>query len=233
MASKWYKLKDEAVRLRKRGMSLRKIESRLKIPRSTLNCWFKNVELSAKQKEKLHNDWKNALIKARKKAVLWHHEQKEKRFQIAKREAENVIKNINTNDIYVLELALSILYFGEGSKKNVETALGNSDPLILKFFIFILRNIYHLSCEKIRCELYLRADQNPEKMKYYWAKTLGLSLNNFKQINIDKRTIGSKTYSNYKGVCNIRCGNVAIKRKLMYLAEMFFEKVLNDGYMRP
>lgn len=233
MASKWYKLKNEAVRLRKRGSSIRKIESRLKIPRSTLSCWFRNIELSAKQKEKLHNDWKNALIKARKKAVLWHNAQKEKRFQIAKKEAESVIKNINMSDFDILELALAILYFGEGSKKNIETALGNSDPLVLKFFILILRNIYHLSNEKIRCELYLRADQNPEKIKRYWAKALKLPLNNFKQINIDKRTAGSKTYSNYKGVCNVRCGNVAIKRKLIYLAKMFFDRVLYNNYMRP
>ena len=233
MASRWYKLKDEAVRLRKRGVSLRKIESRLKIPRSTLNCWFKNIKLTAKQKEKLHNDWKNALIRARKKAVLWHNEQKAKRFEIAKKEAESVLKNIDVNNSVILELALAVLYFGEGSKKNIETAIGNSDPLILKFFIMILRNIYHLNDDKMKCELYLRADQNPEKIKHFWAKALGLPLNNFKQVNIDKRTIGSKTYSSYKGVCNVRCGNVAIKRKLMYLAEMFFEKTLKNNYMRP
>lgn len=133
----------------------------------------------------MHNDWENALIKARKKAILWHNAQKEKRFQIAKKEAENVLKNINISNTDVLELALAVLYFGEGSKKNVETAIGNSDPLILNFFIKILRNIYHLSDDKMRCELYLRADQDPEKIKHFWAKKLGLPLNNFKQVSIE------------------------------------------------
>lgn len=228
MRSKWYKLKDKAIQLRKRGLSLRKIESRLRIPRSTLSYWFKNIELSTKQREKLHNDWKNALIKARKKAVLWHNAQKEKRLQIAKKEAEDVFKNIDISDSGVIELALAALYFGEGSKKHIETAMGNSDPLILKFFITTLRNVYHLSDDKIKCALYLRADQNPEKIKRFWAKELGLPLNNFKHTSIDKRTMGSKTFPGYKGVCNVRCGNVAIKRKLIYLAEIFFEKIISN-----
>lgn len=232
MISKWYKLKGEAIQLRKSGMSLRKVEYRLGIPRSTLGGWFKNLELSARQKEKLHNDWKNALIKARKKAVLWHNAQKESRLQVAKKEAEYVLKNINKNNVNIIELSLAVLYLGEGSKKNIETAIGNSDPLILKFFIMVLRNVYHLSDDKMRCELYLRADQNPEKIKRFWAKELELPLSNFKQVNVDKRTVGIKTYSNYKGVCNIRCGNVAIKRKLLYLAKLFFERALNN-FMRP
>lgn len=232
MRSKWYKLKNKAIKLRKEGLSLRKVENRLGVPKSTLSYWFKNVELSVKQKEKLHNDWKKALIKARKKAIQWHNEQKAKRFQIAKKEAKNVFKNININNPAVIELALAALYFGEGSKKHVETAMGNSDPLILKFFITTLRNIYHLNDDKIKCALYLRADQNPEKIKHYWAEELGLPLNNFKHTSIDKRTVGSKTYPNYRGVCNVRCGNVAIQRKLMYLAEIFFEKTINI-HMRP
>jgi len=84
MKSQWYELKDRAIKLRKRGLSIGKIERRLKIPRSTLSGWFKNIELTPKQKEKLLNDWKNGLIKAREKAVLWHNTQKEKRLQEAK-----------------------------------------------------------------------------------------------------------------------------------------------------
>jgi len=37
MKSKWYELKPDAIKLRKKGFSIGKIERRLGIPRSTLS----------------------------------------------------------------------------------------------------------------------------------------------------------------------------------------------------
>jgi len=226
MKSKWYEYKNNAVQLRKKGISIIKIEQQLKIPRSTLSGWFKNIQLSEKQKENLLFNKNLGLIKARKKAIAWHNEQKNKRLKQAEDAAIKVVNNINIKNKDILELALSMLYLGEGSKKNIETALGSSNPLILKFFISILKKVYNLKMENIRCELYLRADQNPKKIKSFWSKELKLPLDNFKQINFDKRTMGTKTYSHYKGVCHIRCGNSAIQRKLLYLSEKFIKNII-------
>lgn len=224
MKSKWFRYKDGAIRLRRKGFSIGKIERRMRIPRSTLSGWFKNIKLSKRQKQKLLLDWKNGLIKARKKAVLWHNKQKQNRLDQAKKEALKILKRISIKNRDILELALSMLYIGEGTKKNAETAIGSSDPLILKFFITALRKIYNFNIKKMRCELYLRADQDPSIIKRFWSRELDLPIGNFKQTNIDKRTMGTKTYPEYKGVCNIRCGNVAIKRKLLYLSELFIKK---------
>ena len=51
--SPWQLKKQEAIRLRKKGISIRKIEQRLGIRRSTLDGWFKNIRLSDAQNEKL------------------------------------------------------------------------------------------------------------------------------------------------------------------------------------
>ncbi len=232
MKSKWYELKEDAIMLRKSGVSIGKIESRLGIPRSTLSGWFKGIKLTAKQIRKIEREWRNDLKKARKKAVIWHNAQKRKRLEAAEKAAKKVLNDIDLNNLSFFELALAFLYLGEGSKRNSETAIGSSDPKILKFFLAGLKNIYDIDISKIRCELYLRADQNPKKIRNYWSKTLNIPLNNFRQINIDKRTKGTKTYSYYKGVCNLRCGNVAIQRKLMSLAELFCEKVISKKYGR-
>jgi len=226
MQSKWFELKPTAVKLRRKGFSIGKIEYNLGIPRSTLSGWLKNIELSQKQKEKLTQNWKNALIKARKKAVLWHNTQKEKRLKKAENQAIETIRGIDITDKKILELALAILYMGEGTKRKIETSIGSSDPLILKFFVATLKTLYNFNPEKIKCQLNLRADQNPEKMKYFWSKELGVPINNFGYVNLDKRTIGSKTYPHYKGVCHVLCGNVAIQRKLIYLSEIFCRKVI-------
>ena len=229
MKSKWYELKEKAVKLRQKGISIGKIESLLNIPRSTLSGWFKNIELTKKQKAKLTANWKNALVKARKKAVLWHHNQKRIRVQEAKNSAIKTLGEINIDDINVLELSLAFLYLGEGTKKSPHTSLGSSDPMILKFFLSAVEKIYNLDTKKLRYELYLRADQKPNKIKNFWAKELKVPVENFKQVNIDKRTKGTKTYPSYKGVCNVQCGHVAIQRKLMNLANLFSQKIIDKN----
>lgn len=226
MRSKWFELKPKAIKLRKRGKSIPYIENKLGIPRSTLSGWLKDVRLSGIQKKILKNNWRNALIFARKRAVIWHNQQKEQRLKIANEQASHLLAKLNTADSNILDIALAFLYLGEGFKKSAGTGIGNSDPLILKFFISVLKISYSIAPSKVKCELHLRADQNPEKMKKFWSKTLDVPIKNFGKASIDYRTKGTITYPHYKGVCVIRCGNVAIQRKLVYFSEMFCKKVV-------
>src|SRR5258708_6967539 len=116
MKSRWFDYKDQAVSLRKNGFPIREIEDKLKIPRSTLSGWFKGVKLTKKQKDKINKNWKKAIKKGREKAVIWHNKQKENRLLEAKFQANLVLKDINIEDKHILELALSMLYLGEGEK---------------------------------------------------------------------------------------------------------------------
>lgn len=230
MVSGWYDKTEQAIELRKAGKSLREIEKRLKIPRSTLSGWLRNIELTESQRMILLKRWRAGLTKAREKAAQWHRSEKEKRLLQAKIEASKVLNNLNLRNKNILDLALAMLYLGEGYKKNDETGIGNSDPLLLKFFLSILRINYNIDIEKIRCELYLRADQDFKKMKRFWSRQLELPLKNFKYVSIDKRTKGKKTFSDYKGVCAVRCANVAIQRKLLTISKEFCTRVIN---LRP
>ena len=133
MISKWFELKDKAIALRKGGKSIREIEETLGIPRSTLSGGLKNIKLSESQKKVLDSKWRKALDLSRKKAVAWHNKEKEKRLDFAKNDAACLLKTIDVNNRGILELALCMLYLGEGAK-SAKTSLGNSDPEILLFF---------------------------------------------------------------------------------------------------
>ncbi len=226
MQSKWFNLKNAAIKFRKKGFSIGKIEKRLGIPRSTLSGWLKNIALSPQQKTKLTQDWKNALIKARKKAVKWHNTQKQKRLLEAKRGAKETLKRIGANNEEIIELALAMLYLGEGSKKNQEVSIGSSNPLILKFFLSALKTMKGFDNQRVKCQLSLRFDQNPVEMQHFWSGELKIPIDKFGYTALDKRTAGSKTYPSYKGVCQIHCGNVAIQRKLLFISEEFCKKIV-------
>jgi len=226
MQSKWFQSKNTAIKLRRLGNSIGNIERTLNIPRSTLSGWLKNVYLTKKQKENLRKRWQNGLIKARVNAVAWHNEQKRRRLAYAKEKAETTLEKINFQDTDIIKLTLAILYLGEGAKKTDETSMGNTDPLLLKFFISVLNKRFGLNLEKFKCELHLRDDQDQEKMKKYWSKELNIPLVNFKSIIKDPRTKGKKTYPDYKGVCVVRCGLVEIQRELVFLSRLFCEKTV-------
>lgn len=226
MISNWSNLRPNAIQMRKDGKSLIAIEKNLGIPKSTLSGWLKTIRLTKIQKLQLINNKLEALKQARIKASIWHKQEKVKRLKEAEKLAENLLDKIDINDKSIQELALAMLYLGEGFKTNRELGIGNSDPLILKFFIDVYLKNFKVKKRSIKCELHLRADQNPEIIKQFWSKELNLPIENFRYVSIDKRTFGSISYPEYKGVCALRCGNVAAKRKLIYIAEKYCNKIL-------
>ncbi len=223
MKSRWFEYKDAAVALRKAGMSMTLIERKLGIPRSTLSGWFKNIELSEEKRLQLMKNKQDGWAKARANAVKTHNRQKEDRLEEARNKAVEVIDQIKF-DGPTLDLAFAMLYLGEGAKSG-STSLASSDPKILKFVLKVLQLNYQITPAMVRCDLHLRADQDPDQLKDYWSNQLGIPLEKFKSVSIDKRSEGKKTYDHYKGVCVLYCGSIAIQRKLVYLYTLFCEKI--------
>lgn len=202
------------------------VELQLGIPRSTLSGWFKDVRLTNSQRVKLSHNWRKGLALARQKAVIWHNSQKALRLDLAKHEAKRSLASLDLNDSSVIELALALLYLGEGRKTQPGTSLGSSDPLILQFFIAVLRKNFRVPLEKIKCELHLRADQDPLRQRKYWSKTLKIPLQNFTGASIDKRSVGKQTYPYYQGVCVVSCGHAEIQRKLISMSRLYCKDII-------
>ncbi len=220
------KIKDLAFKMRRRGKTFNEITNKLGIPKTTLSYWFIGIELSSEQKALIKKNWLKAIVGSRTNAIKWHNEQKQSRILLAKNEAQDMLSRVNLDDDNYLELALAFLYLGEGSKKNWSTSLGNSDPIIIRFFLNAMRRLYNVDTNKLRIVLHLRADQDIEAMKLYWSKVLGVPTSLIKAAYLDKRTIGRPTYDDYKGVCVIDCGQVAIQRRLVWISQLFCEKII-------
>ncbi len=226
MKSKWFEYYEEVRELRRNGMSMTTIEQKYGIPRSTLSGWFKDINLSEKQRTRLMKNRQDGWKKAREKAVLTHAAMKAARIKAAEESASATVSRLELTP-EILDITLAMLYFGEGAKRNA-TSIGNSNPLVLRFVLAVLYKNYSLQASDIRCDLHLRADQNGEAMKQYWAKQLSLPLSQFRYITYDKRTLGKPTYDHYKGVCVITCNKIAIQRKLISLYNQFCTKVSEE-----
>jgi len=219
-------LKSRATNLRKRGLSLRYIENKLKIPRSTLSCWLKDIKLSTEQKNKLFNNWKKGLINARKKAAQWHIDDGNKRRSTIKKDVEKFTSGLEI-DKKTGELLLAMFYLAEGGKTENSFVIANSNPNILKGVINLYRYLYKLDESKFRCALHLRNDQDEKILKEFWSKILNIPENKFTKTQFDKRTI-KKTYNHYKGVCVVNYFDMALQRRILYLGDEIL-KIINNN----
>lgn len=224
MFNKNHLLKQKAIKLRKLGYSLRDVEARLGTPRSTLSGWFKSIKLTKSKKNALYKKWQLGLKKARIKAAKVNRQAKQDRIN----KIESLVtKLINNTQLAKkeLEIFLAGLYLGDGFKIAETTALGSSNPKILKGFVCLLRHLYNIDQKKLRGAIYARADQKPDYLIKYWSRLLNIPKTQFHKTQIDRRTLAKKTIYGYKGVCTVYYYDVRIKRRLIVLSEQILGRV--------
>jgi len=216
--------KEKAIKLRSKGKSLREIEKILDSPRSTLSGWLRNIKLSKKNKERLHNKWLVALVKARLKAAQVHKKKRLERIKKIKQEVKEFITNASINRL-LGELIFAIFYLAEGTKRENSIVVANSNTKILKAFLNLFRYLYQPDKSKFRCCLHLRKDQSEEILKNYWSKALSIPKRQFIKTQFDKRTIKS-TFKNYRGVCVVYYFDLSLQRRILYTGEELL-KIIN------
>ena len=209
--------KEAAIRLRRKGKSIRDIEKLLGVRRSTLSGWLCNIELTKGQKEKLHQKWLAALVKARLKAAEINRNEKLERIRKIKQEVKEFISEVKI-DKSLGKLIFATFYLAEGTKRENSIVIANSNPALLKFFLNLFRYLYQLDKSKFRCCLHLRKDQPEEKLKNYWSRTLNISKSQFIKTQFEKRTV-KPTFKRYKGVCAIYYYDMNLQRKILYTGE--------------
>ena len=213
--------------MRTDGLSIRTIEKQLGIPRSTLSVWFSDVKLSTNLQTKLKSDQMHALARAQVKAAEWHRAQKQLSYLSAKQEASSIVNRLPVN-ADILDFALSMIFFTKGI--SIKTgSLSSSDPKILRLYTTVLKNNYHLPPSDFTCTISIRDDQKTDEIVQYWSTVLSLPNDCFKNTRVSKHSKSIPVDDSYKGVCTVRCRNIAIQRKMIYLYNLFCDKVENSG----
>lgn len=218
-------LKEKAIALRQQGDSFPMIEAKLGVRRSTLSGWLCNLKLSPRAEKIILTRKKDTIRAARVLAAQAHRGAREARKKVVEEKVRLEFSSLPFTSI-VKEALLTMLYLGEGFKRRAEIGLGNSNPLILFAFVKLVREIYHVPISRLRCAVFLRADQDSDTEKMFWSKTLGIPLNQFHKTQFDKRTIGKETWGGYHGVCSVRCYDASIAKRLTAWQEILLEKII-------
>lgn len=203
MDKKELRLKSQE--LRSKGKTYQEIQTLLnvRIPKSTLSYWCKNLDLPQGYQRKIEDYNKFNLEKAQKIALAMN-----------KIRREAYLKKLYENNLYLIDelknprtakITLAILYATEGAKSvRSSTMFGNSNPLIINLFLRLLRFCYTIDESKFRCTIQCRADQNISELEDFWSQITKIPLTQFYKARIDSRTIDKPSKKpDYKGVCRI------------------------------
>jgi hypothetical protein len=212
-------IRDRAIYLRAQGLSLNHIVSYLKIPKTTVFGWIKGKPYP----EKITIEARKVLGKLAQPYGSGGQKQKRQR-QLTKIRLD-VHKEVQTYQSLLnlkhYRSLLAMLYWAEGAKptaiKNPSLVFANTDPVLCKLFITLLRESYDVDESKFRIYLYLHYYHDQDQTKKYWSELLNIPLQQFGKIRL-KRTAPSRFRANHRGICFIRYYSVDLQYRITHTA---------------
>ncbi|MEK7172345.1 MAG: helix-turn-helix domain-containing protein [Patescibacteria group bacterium] len=216
-------LKQKAISMRKEGWSIPQISKKLGIAKSTASLWVSKIPLpqnildQIKDKELIGREKGLAVMKARRYLA---------QLQIQDG-ADKFIKKLKLlNKKNILKLLVAVLFWCEGSKRTSEVRFTNSDPKLVRVFLYTIRKAFNINELKFRALVHLHEYHNKKRQHHFWSTVTGIPLNQFTKPYLKPHT-GKRKRDNYQGCISIRYAdaNIAKELKALYysLAEQIFE----------
>lgn len=166
--------KEKAIALRRKGNTYREILAVVPVAKSTLSEWFREVELSVPQKQRITQKRKDAALRGA--AARRNNRLTEVKNEM--RVGTEEIKNITERELWLIGIAL---YWAEGSKQNERSpseglAFGNSDCRMHAVYLAWLRSM-RVPESSIIFELYVHRDRknDSDEFRKWWVDKLEIS----------------------------------------------------------
>ena len=210
------------------GKSYNEITKFLGVPKSTISTWFGNSLIRPVD----HKARMNHLKRIRKLAVVKIRKKWEKiRCDEDKLVTDKINREISSypfDNIGFYKSMLSMLYWAEGSKYDGVCGLQfvNTDPLLMKFFLSLLRKCYNIDEKKLRIRIHFHYYHKIKKVKQFWSKNLNIPLSQFGKVYIKKRSKTKKFRKNFAGICFVYYGDSKIRKEILGLNKALFDKII-------
>ena len=213
--------KEEALRLRQQEMSYSQIKQAIGVSKSTLSGWLKDYPLSKERIDELRGKSERRIERYRETM----RKKREKRLLDIYEKERDYILPLSEKEVFIFGLGL---YWGEGSKtRNASLSLSNTDPSIVKFFIFWLNKTFGIPKQKLRINLQLYKDMDIKKELLFWENTLGLARSQFNKLYIKESSVKAINHKGGfgHGTCNVAIGNIKLSEKILMAI-----KAISDEY---
>lgn len=157
-------LRAQAVKLRRKGYSIKQIRHKLGVSQSSASLWCRGIELTPEQIEKLK---KRERVHSAK-VGLANRDRWDTRRQAF---ADTYVPPL-TDPEFMLGLGL---YWGEGTKSKTAFAITNCDPRILRAFLAWVRKFFADDVSEFSITVRHHDPHNDKKILAYWQRELALT----------------------------------------------------------
>ena len=211
------KEKNKALKLRQKGESIKDIARKLKIAKSTVSLWCRDIKLTAEQIQRLHEKMVKGGYKGRMKGARMQYERRLKKVKEWEKKGVKQIQKISNRDLLIAGISL---YWGEGTRKTRHLSFSNSDPEMIKFMIRFFRKVCKI--EKDRFTAYIGINKihknRVKEVEKYWSKITNIPREQFTKTTLIKSK-NKKVYKNFF----IHYGTLTIRIKKS--SELYYQMI--------
>lgn len=170
--------KKLAVERRRNGDSYAIIAKHLKLSKSTLSGWLKNIPYTPNE---------DTLLRIRngpRKAAEVRHQKKLSSIEKVRNFAYSEIGILSKRDLWMFGIGL---YLGEGAKSIESVRFVNSDPNVIKLCIVWLKNVCGVGVKNLTLAVHTYPDNNIASTLSYWSRLSGVPVSEFGKTQVDMR----------------------------------------------
>lgn len=209
----YLELKQKAIKLRKKGLSVRSIQKKLKVSKSTVSIWTRDIRLTKKQLLKLYKNKVNGRIKGSYINAKKQQEERIRKTLELHRIGMQEVGKLSKRDRFIIGIAL---YSGEGTKGDRNCGFANSDPRLIKFMISWFKEFCKVPNSKLRGSLWIHENLNKFIAERFWSSLTKIPLSQFqKTYVVQNKTKKIRKNIHEYGVFSIKFTDATIHRKLM------------------
>lgn len=205
-----FKEKLKAIQLRESGESYGEIRKKVRVSKSTLSLWLKDVRLTSGQKRRLYVELrqKNAY-----KLAKCNQKRKEERTKIIIEKAEKEAQECLENPLFLAGL---MLYWAEGDKSDRTecTKFTNSDPIMVRLMMRWFREICKVSEDSFRVCLHIHGLHCRKKIENYWSDITRVPQSQFYKTQVKPTSLRQRRNKLYNGTCAVRIYNKDLFRRI-------------------
>lgn len=207
--------KENAIALRRKGLSYNEILKQIPVAKSTLSLWLKDLPLTKSEKDVLKDKTSNNISRGRIKAAA---ELRNRRLQREKEwlfQAREIFNSFADDPLFHAGIAL---YWAEGAKTSNYWMLINTDADIIRVMNTWLKKYLGASEEDIYFRLYLHKPYADGRCEEWWLNKLQTSKERFLKTVLKDTLHKSKQKSGHYGCLRIE---VRKSKRLLFMMKVF------------
>lgn len=199
------------------------IAKQLSVSKSTLGRWLKDLPLSEKRILELRREGWSRGEASRELFRETMRKKREEREESVYRKQRKYLGRLSRQSLFVAGL---MLYLAEGDKKDkYHIGLANTDPQVIKFFLWWLITFLRVKKSNIRIQLHLYESMDLTAQRKFWRKLTRLPEKQFYKEQVRPLRPGSFSYpeSFRHGTCKIYFNGIEKTSKLMLSIKAFLD----------